>query len=61
MKFDKEELEILNDFIGYFNYYEMMGILCKIYPERDIESYRKILIKAFCKIKNELKKAPETV
>ena len=60
MKFDKEELEILNDFIGYFNYYEMMGILCKIYPDRDIENYRKILIKAFSRIVNEIK-APETI
>lgn len=54
LELDQKENEVLYNLLGNLNYYEIMAILCKSYPETELEEVRTILMKIVRKIQFNL-------
>jgi len=50
LELTQKENEVLYNFLGSLNYYEIMAILCKSYPEKELEEVSAILTKITRKV-----------
>jgi len=52
LELTQKEKEVLYNLLGSMNYYETMAILCKSYPEIELEEVNSVLMKIVRKIQS---------